>query len=171
MVGEVNCMCGATPAVWPGVAPCTDVCSGPRLPNIAPQTFPPVFFFSGQPESMIIAKLNRCKKLHDDRAKVVTQPTHYPFTPGNNTRIGTKIQRQAPLGDSIAKLYQDGSYPPQMTLPACSKEVTQRKSQTNSDHFRTAPKTQLPFHRSPFPTSKSCRLSSSAPGVCSSAIL
>ena len=76
---------------------------------------------------MVITKLNRCKKLHDDRAKAVTQPTHYPFTPGNNTRIRTKIQGQAPLGDSIAKLYQDGSYPPQMTLPACSKEVTQRK--------------------------------------------
>ena len=138
VVGEVSCMCGVTPAVWAGVAPGTEVCSGPRLLNIAPQIFPPVFFFSGQPESKIIAKLNRCKKLHDDRAKVVTQSTHYPFTPGNNTRLRTKIQRQAPLGDSIAKLYQDGSYPPQMTLPACSKEVTQRRSQTNPDHFRTA---------------------------------
>ena len=33
VVGEVSRMCGATPAVWAGVAPCTDVCFGPRLLN------------------------------------------------------------------------------------------------------------------------------------------
>ena len=139
VVGELSCMCGATPAVWAGVAPCTDVCFGPRLLNIAPQTFPPVFSFRVSHMYLVDGnyKAKSVQKLHDDRAKAVTQPTHYPFTPGNNTRIRTKIQGQAPLGDSIAKLYQDGSYPPQMTLPAFSKEVTQRKSQTNPDHFRT----------------------------------